>query len=249
MQHVLADLTEVDVEITCIVGGRTFLTGVDEGIEQPELNILDVSLFKIVGVKLTHHTTPLRLGLAQRTVGIKVVCQVIGAALLGIVGQVQDGQRGGGAVVGALLTVGIELLHIDLTHIVVRQLIQIALDMGWCERRGTTGEERIDVIPGKEGTVIAARHIGLILRLHKGRRHTRQTPCRRVAHIDIVLGVLEVVDIRGIILDTTGCPCNEMGKLSCEGDVRRFLYMEEGNLVEHRGEPLTLLLPVHVQSP
>ena len=75
--------------------------------------------------------------------------QVVRAALLRIVGEVQDGQRRGGAVIGALLTVGIELLHIDLTHIVVRQLLQITLDMRRCEGRGATGEKRVDVIPGE----------------------------------------------------------------------------------------------------
>ena len=64
MEHILTDLPKVDVEVACIVGGFSFLTGIDEGVEQPELDILDVGLFEVVGVELTHHTTPFRLWLA-----------------------------------------------------------------------------------------------------------------------------------------------------------------------------------------
>ena len=74
-------------------------------------------------------------------------------------------------------------------------------------------------------------------------------PSLRITHVDIVLGVLEVVDIRGIVLHATSRPCDEMGKLTREVDVRGLLHVEEGDLVEHRGEPLTLLFPVHTQSP
>ena len=249
MQHILTDLTEVDVEVTSVIGGRTFLAGVDEGIEQPEFDILNVCLLEVVGVEFAHHTTPLRLWLAQCSVGIKVVRQVIGTSFLGVIGQVQDRQRRGGTVIGALLTVGIELLHIDLSHIVVGQLLQIALDMRRGQCGGPTGKERVDVIPGKEGTVVATRHICLVLRLPEGGRHAGEAPRFRVTHVDVILRVLKIVDIRGIVLDTTSCTCDEVSKLSREVDVRRFLDMQEGNLVKHRGKPLALLFPVHIQAP
>ena len=87
------------------------------------------------------------------------------------------------------------------------------------------------------------------MRLRVGRRHTRELPCLRIAHVDIVFGVLEVVDIRGIVLYAAGRTCDEMGKLTRKVDVRRLLHVEEGYLVEHRGEPLTLLFPIHIQAP
>ena len=90
-QDILTDLTEVEIEVTRILRGRTVLTSVDEGIEQPELDIFDVGLFEVVDIELAHHTTPLRLRLTQRTVFIHVMRQVIRAALLRIVGEVQDG--------------------------------------------------------------------------------------------------------------------------------------------------------------
>ena len=99
------------------------------------------------------------------------MCQVIGTSFLRVIGQIQDGQCGGGTVIGALLTVGIELFHIDLSHIVVGQLLQIALDMCRGECGGTAGEERVDVIPRQEGTVVTTRHICLVLRLQEGGRY------------------------------------------------------------------------------
>ncbi len=133
-QDVLADLTQIDVEVTAILRGSTFLTGIDEGVEHPELDVLDVCLLKVVGVQLTHHTAPALRGIGQRTVSVQVSGQVIGSALRRIVRQVQDGQRRGGTVVGALVAVGIELADIDLTHIVVRQLFQVALDVSRRQR-------------------------------------------------------------------------------------------------------------------
>ena len=64
-QDILAHLTEVEVEVACIVGGITLLTGIDEGVEHPELDILDVRLLEVGSFQLAHHTAPFRLWLAQ----------------------------------------------------------------------------------------------------------------------------------------------------------------------------------------
>ena len=40
-----------------------------------------------------------------------------------------------------------------------------------------------------------------------------------------------------------------MCELSREGDMRRFTHMEEWYLIQHIGQPLTLLFPVHAHSP
>ena len=225
VQNVLADLTKVDVKVTGIVGGGSVLTGIDKRIEQPELDIFDVCLFKIVGIKLTHHTTPLRLGLLQRTVWIEVGRQVIRSSLLGVIGQVEHGQRRGGTVVGTLLTVRIEFLHVDLAHIVVRQLIQVTLDMAGRQGGAPAGEDGVDVIPRQQRTVITTRHTYLVARFYEGRWHTREYPLFRVAHVDIVLRILEVVDIRGVVLCATGSTRDEMRKLTGKRDVRGFLHV------------------------
>ena len=117
------------------------------------------------------------------------------------------------------------------------------------ERRTAAGEDRIDIIPGQQGTVVAAADAFVIGRLLEETGHARQCPCLRTADVDIILRVLEVVDIRGVVLRTTGRTCNQLSELTRETDMRGFLHMEEGNLVEHRREPLRLLLPVDVQTP
>ena len=43
--------------------------------------------------------------------------------------------------------------------------------MIWGERRGTTREERVDGVPSKAGTVVAAGERGLVLALGEHGRH------------------------------------------------------------------------------
>ena len=146
-EDILRHLTEVEVEIAAIIAGRSILTGVDKGVEQPELDILDIGLLEVVGVEASHHTAPLGLGLLQTSVGEEVAGQVIRAALLGIVGQVQHVEMSGSTVISTLSAVGIELFHVDLTHVVVRQLVEVALDVRGGKCGVTAGEDGIDAIP------------------------------------------------------------------------------------------------------
>ena len=175
--------------------------------------------------------------------------QVIGAAFLRVIGQVEYRKSRGGTIIGALLTIGIEFFNIDLTHIMVRQLFQVALDVARRQCRTATGEDGIDIIPCQQGTVVTTRHTFPVSRLYKQRRHTRQCPGLRIAHVNIVLRILEIIDIRGIVLRATGRPRYQLGKLTREGDMRGLFHMEERYLIEHRRKPLRLLFPVNVQSP
>ena len=77
----------------------------------------------------------------------------------------------------------------------VRQLVQVALDMAGRQRRTSAGEDGVDVIPRQQRPVVATRHAHLVARFHEGRGHTREDPLLRIAHVDIVLRILEVVDI------------------------------------------------------
>ena len=95
------------------------MAGVDEGVEHPELDIFDVSLFEIGCIEFSHHASPFRLWLAQCAVSIKVEGKVIWSALLGVISQVEYIELRGGTIIVRLLTVRIKFLHIDLTHIVV----------------------------------------------------------------------------------------------------------------------------------
>ena len=99
-QHVLRDLAEVDVEVAGVLRCGACLALVDEGVEEPKLHVFDVGLLKVGGLQLAHHAAPLRGGTLQRAVGIELRRQVVGTALLGIVGQIQHGQRRHGTVVG-----------------------------------------------------------------------------------------------------------------------------------------------------
>ena len=155
-QDILRHLTEVKIKVTRIVGGIALLPDIDKGVEHPELDIFDVRLLEVGGFQFTHHTAPLRLRLAQRTVAVQVARQVIGSSFLGIVGQVQHGQCRGSTVVGTLVAVGVEFLHIDLSHIVVGELFEVALDMTRRKGRGTTGEDGVYIIPCQSRTVITA---------------------------------------------------------------------------------------------
>ena len=132
-QHILAHLTKVDIQLTTMFAGSTFLTGIDEGIEQPELYIFYIRLFEVGSLQLTHHTTPALGWITERTVAIVVKRQVVRTTFLRVISQVQDGQCRHGTVIGTLVTVRIEFLHIDLTHIVVGQLVQVVLDMRRCQ--------------------------------------------------------------------------------------------------------------------
>ena len=121
--------------------------------------------------------------------------------------------------------------------------------MGWSERRTATGKDRIDIIPSQQGTVVTTGNTRFITTLGKHRGHTRECPLLGVAHIQIALGILEIIHIRGVVLRATGTTGYQLGKLACKRDVRGLFDMQERYLVEHGGEPLTLLFPVHAQAP
>ena len=98
---------------------RTVATGIDEGVHKPELHILDIGLLEVGGLQLPHHAAPLAGGVRQRAVGGQAGRQVVGAALFGVVGQVQHRQRACGTVVGRLVAVRVELADVHLADAVV----------------------------------------------------------------------------------------------------------------------------------
>ena len=117
------------------------------------------------------------------------------------------------------------------------------------QTRRAAREERVDGVPGHLRTVVAAGEAGLVAALAEHRRYTRHRPRRSRRHVDFALGVLKVVDVRGIVLRAVALSCNELGKLTGEGNLRRLREVQEWNLVEHVCQPLAFLLPVDVQAP
>ena len=80
-------------------------------------------------------------------------------------------------------------------------------------------------------------------------RHTRQHPRLCIRDVGAALCILKIVNIWGIILNAASLSCHEMGKFSCKWYLRRLCAVEERQSVEHVSKPLTLFLPVKVQSP
>ena len=126
-QHVLAHVTQVDVEVTALVA----VSVVDERVEQPELYILHVVRLEVACVYLAHHSAPPLLRVVQVAIGIQVRIQVVGTALLRIVGHVQNRKGVALALVG--VAVRIDFPHEHFPHVVVRKLVEVAFDMTWCK--------------------------------------------------------------------------------------------------------------------
>ena len=101
-QDVLANLAKVEVEVATQAGTTLllYLISIYKGVHQPELDILDVSLFEVVGVELAHHTAPMVGRIVETTIVAHIGAEIIRTALLGIEGQVHDGQRIGSAAIG-----------------------------------------------------------------------------------------------------------------------------------------------------
>ena len=194
-QHVLAYLTEVDVEVARVLRGCARAALVDEGVHQPELHIFYISLLEVRRLQLAHHAAPLRRGVHQRAVGVQLGGQVVGAALLGVVGQVEHVELRRGAVVVRLVAVGVQLLDIDLAHAMVRELFEVALDVAGRETRRAVGEQLVDVVPRQQGATVAGARAGLVGGFGHHRGHARQRPGLRLLYRDEVLRVLEVIQI------------------------------------------------------
>ena len=125
------------------------LSGIDERIEHPELDILHVCLLEIVGIQLAHHSTPVAGRAGKGTIRLQIgYIEVVRSRLRWIVSQIENTQGAGGSLIGALLAQREKLLYIHLSDIVVAQLLEVALDMPRSERTSPSGEERIDGVPG-----------------------------------------------------------------------------------------------------
>ena len=131
----------------------------------------------------------------------------------------------------------------------VGELVDVALDMAGRQTAGAVGEQGVDGVPRQQGTVVAAGNGRLVLALGEHAGHAGDDPRRGLEEGDAVLGILEVVDVGGIVLRTTGGTCYEVGKLARKGNLRGLRTVEQRQPVEHVGEPLALRLPVDVQSP
>ena len=181
------------------------------------------------------------------TILVQVCVEVVGTTFVGVVGQVEDVQRVALARVG--VAVRIDLSDIDLTCIVVGQLVEVALDVVGGQRGGSTGEEGVDVVPCQSCTVITIFHIVGQLTIFQMGWGGGEHPLLGVAHAMGFLGVFEIIQIGGIALGVLRRSCLELGIFTREGDAGGGIEVEEGQLVQHVGQPLRVLFPVHMEAP
>ena len=241
LENVLADVAEVDVEVTAIA---LVILSVDERIHHPELDILHIGIFEVTLIDASHHAAPSLLRAVQTSVVVHVGVKVVGATLLRIVGEVEHAQRVALSLIG--VAVGVHLSHVHLSHIVVGELVEVTLYVAWRERRGASCKERVDVIPCQARTVIAVAHIVRQLAIFEVRGGRGEHPVFRVAHVGDLLVVVEVIEIRCTSLRLLRLACVELSIFAREGYGRGSRQVEQRYLVEHVGQPLRVLLPVEV---
>ena len=88
-QDILADITEVDVQLSVIVlrmiGVRML------GIHEPELDVLDIGFLEVGVVQTSHHTAPAVVGIDQLTVRTDFIRgDIIRTTFGGVISEVED---------------------------------------------------------------------------------------------------------------------------------------------------------------
>jgi len=215
-EDVFGYLSEIDIEVAAILRGIRLLVTVDEWVHHPKLDVLDIGRLEIVSIKFSHHASPMSRGVIEQSCGGEVRVEVVWSALIGIESEVHDGQHGRCSGVAALVTIGINLTYRHLAHVWIAQLIEVTLDVSGRQAAATACEQRVDGVPSHLRTVVAGGESGAVLALGKHRRHARQDPAGRSHDIDLVGGILEIVDIRGIVLHPTVLSSDELRELAGE---------------------------------
>ena len=130
-QNILAHLAEVDVQFATMLRSCAVAAAVDERIKHPELHVFDVGCLEIVRIELAHHASPGLSRIHQFSFRIQVGVQIVRSTLVRIESQVQNGQRISGTAIAVLVAVGVQFVHVNLAHVPVRELIEVALDVAW----------------------------------------------------------------------------------------------------------------------
>ena len=151
--------------------------------------------------------------LVEASVEGEVGIEVVRTTLVRIVGKVEDGEHRRLAAIVVLVALREELAGIDLAHIVVGELLQVAADMARRERRAASREERVDIVPCEQRAVVATLERCLVARLVEETRYGGDDPGGRLRDIDGALRVFEVVEVGGVVLRATGLAGDELCKL------------------------------------
>ena len=100
-----------------------------EGIHHPELDVFNVGCLKICCLQRTHHTAPVLFGILQFAVDVKVGIKVVRTSFVGIVCEIEDVQ--GRGLADSQFLVREQLCAVYFSHIMVTQLIEVALNVSW----------------------------------------------------------------------------------------------------------------------
>ena len=91
-KHVFRHFAKVQIEVSSILMCIGLPLGIDKRIQQPKFNILNVSLLKVIGVKLSHQSSPMFHWIRKQTVTIKVGIKVIRATLIRVISKIKNTQ-------------------------------------------------------------------------------------------------------------------------------------------------------------
>ena len=116
-QHVFRHLSKVNVEVATILCRIASPVTVNKWVHKPELNIFNISRFKVVSVQLSHHTAPMLLWVKQLSCRRKIGIKIIWTALVGVISHVQNRQCRRCTTVGTLVASRIKLAYIHISHI------------------------------------------------------------------------------------------------------------------------------------
>ena len=239
-ENIFRHLAQVEVEVTALVVG---LGLVEEGVHEPELDILDVGRLEVGIVHLAHDTAPPFLGIEQPPLFVDIVgIEVIGATFLRIERKIERLLRGRLTIVNLL--VGENFAHAYLAHIGIGELVQIVFQVGGYEVGVLLREHAVDVVPRHQSPVLPVAHVVGVTGLGEegvGRGVVgcgSQRPRVGRFEVEARLGRLKVVDIGGSLRTAgLGLVRHQLGKLGRQGQRRGGRGVDGGNLVEPVGEP------------
>ena len=240
LEDVLAHLTEVDVQHASQVAA--LVARIDVGVHHPELDVLDVLCLEVRVVQLAHHAAPPLLRVQQVSLLVHLCGEVVGAALVGVVGQVEHLERGSTRVT-VLRLLRVEFAFIYLAHVVVRELFQVALDVAGRECAAPACEDGVDVVPCQQCPVVAVAHVVAEFSLGKNGRRAGQRPVLWCGDGHLVRAGLKVIQVGGSPLYALVLSGHELCELRVEIDLAGLRTMYEGQFGQHVGEPLALSLP------
>ena len=251
LENVLGDFAEVDVQVAALGVG---VVGVEERVEEPELDVFDIGLFEVGVVETAHDAAPALFGVLQASVTADVVgVEVVRAALGGVERQVEGLHNLALAVFG--VAAGEDFAHLDLADVRVGELFEVGLEVAGGQRRVALGEHAVDEVPVEQGAVLAVVDVvgqgGLGEEGVRRRvvRRGRQEPRVGRAQVDAGLRRLEVVYVRralvraGLLL-----AWQQACVLGGEAELGGRQRAEGGHLVEQVGEPHELGVPAQVEA-